>query len=160
MKAPRAPGAQQKPQQKVIMNWQKFFTAFIAAFIFLFVFGFLWYGTLMRPAHEEVSALFKAKPDFPWLILGHLVMAFFFAMLCVRFVPPGGIGASAALGILVGLTYAGAHVVSFAVEPLTTKILWGWIAGGVIQFAIAGAIVGAIYKPAPAHITFVKERSR
>jgi len=142
------------------MNWQKFFTAFIAAFIFLFVFGFLWYGTLMRPAHEEVSALFKAKPDFPSLILGHIVMAFFFAMLCVRFVPPGGIGASAALGILVGLTYAGAHVVSFAVEPLTTKILWGWIVGGVIQFAIAGAIVGAIYKPAPAHITFVKERPR
>jgi len=30
----------------------------------------------------------------------------------------------------------------------------------VIQFAIAGAIVGAIYKPAPAHITFVKERPR
>jgi hypothetical protein len=142
------------------MNWKKFFTAFIAAFIFLFVFGFLWYGTLMRPAHEEVSALFKAKPDFPWLILGHLVMAFFFAMLCVRLVPSGGIGASGALGILVGLMYAGTHLISFAVEPLTTKILWGWIAGGVIQFAIAGAIVGAIYKPAPAHITFVKERPR
>ncbi len=29
----------------------------MAAFIFLFVFGFLWYGTLMRGAHEEVQAL-------------------------------------------------------------------------------------------------------
>ena len=61
-----------------------------------------------------------------------------------------GIGASATLGILVGLVYAGAHLISFAVEPLTTKILCGWIAGGVIQFAVAGAIVGAIYKPASA----------
>jgi hypothetical protein len=33
---------------------------------------------------------------------------------------------------------------------LTTKILCGWIAGAVIQFAIAGAIIGAIYKPAQA----------
>lgn len=142
------------------MNWQKFLTAFIAAFIFLFVFGFLWYGTLMRPAHEQVQALFRPKPDFPWLILGHIVMAFFFAMLCVRFVPAGGIVASAGVGILVGLVYAGIDLISFAVQPLTTKILWGWIAGSVIQFAIAGAIVGAIYKPSPAHVTFVKERPR
>ena len=73
-------------------------------------------------------------------------MAFFFTMLCVRFVPGGGIGASGALGILVGLVYAGADLISFAVQPLTTKILGGWIAGSVIQFAIAGAIVGGIYK--------------
>ena len=107
------------------MNWKKFFTGFVAAFIFLFVFGFLWYGTLMRPAHEEVQALFRPKPDFRWLILGHIVMAFFFALLCVRFVPAGGIGASAALGILVGLVYAGTDLISFAVQPLTTKILLG-----------------------------------
>ena len=146
------------------MNWKKFFFAFIAAFIFLFAFGFLWYATLMHDAHREVPTLLRPEGDlgshFGWLALGHLVMAFFFTMLCTRFVPPGGVGASALLGILVGLVYAGAHLISFAVQPLTTKILCGWIAGGVIQFAIAGAIIGAIYKPAPSHITFVKERPR
>jgi len=75
-------------------------------------------------------------------------MAFFLTLLCVRFVPRGGAGAGATLGILVGLVYAGPHLISFAVQPLTTKILCGWIMGAVIQFAIAGAIVGAIYKPA------------
>ena len=101
----------------------------------------------MRGAHEEVPALFRTKPDFPWLILGHIVMAFFFTILCIRFVPAGGVFATATLGILVGLVYAGPHLISFAVEPLTTKILGGWIVGAVIQFAIAGGIVGAIYKP-------------
>ena len=120
----------------------------MAAFIFLFVFGFLWYGTLMHDAHQEVPTLLRAKPDYPWLIFGHIIMAFFFTMLCVRFVPAGGLGASATLGILVGLVYAGPHLISFAVQPLTTKILCGWIVGAVIEFAIAGAIVGAIYKPA------------
>jgi hypothetical protein len=133
------------------MNWQKFFIAFIAAFVFLFVFGFIWYGTFMQGAHQEVPTLLRTEADlkdrFPWLVLGHLVMAFFFTILCTRFVPGGGAGSSAALGILVGLVYAGPHLISFAVQPLTTKIVCGWILGAVIQFAVAGAIIGAIYKP-------------
>jgi phosphate/sulfate permease len=146
------------------MNWKKFFFAFIAAFIFLFLFGFLWYGTLMQGAHHEVPTLLRPETDFKshfaWLVLGHLVMAFVFTILCARFVPAGGARTGATLGILVGLVYAGPHLISFAVQPLTFKILCGWILGAVIQFAIAGAIVGAIYKPATEQIMYVKERSR
>jgi len=47
----------------------------------------------------------------------------------------------------VALVYAGADLITFAVQPLTSKILCGWIVGDLIQFAIAGAIIGAIYKP-------------
>jgi hypothetical protein len=146
------------------MNWKKFFFAFIAAFVFLFFFGFVWYGMMMQGAHHEVPTLLRPEADFksyfPWLVLGHLVMAFFFTILCVRFVPAGGVGATAMLGLLLGLVYAGPHLISFAVQPLTTKILGGWIVGAMIQFTIAGAIIGAIYKPASAHVTFVKERPR
>jgi hypothetical protein len=146
------------------MDWKKFFFAFIAAFIFLFVFGFLWYGTLMHGAHREVPMLLRPEADlkshFGWLVLGHLAMAFFFTLLCARYVPSGRASAGAILGILVGLVYAGPHLISFAVQPLTLKILCGWIVGAVIQFAIAGAIVGAIYKPAAEYTMYVKERSR
>jgi hypothetical protein len=146
------------------MDWKKFFFAFIAAFIFLFVFGFLWYATLMHGAHREVPTLLRPEADlksyFGWLALGHLVMAFFFTLLCARYVPGGRAGAGATLGLLVGLVYAGPHLISFAVQPLTFKILCGWIAGAVIQFAITGAIVGAIYKPVVEQIMYVKERSR
>jgi hypothetical protein len=128
------------------MDWKKFFIAFVAAFGFLFLFGFLWYGMLMHGAHQEVPTLLRTKPDFPWLILGHMVMAFFFTMLCARFVPSGGAGACAKLGILVALIYAGADLITFAVQPLTTKILCGWIVGDLVQFTIAGAVIGAIYK--------------
>jgi hypothetical protein len=146
------------------MNWQKFFIAFIAAFVFLFGFGFLWYATLMHGVHREVPTLLRAEADlgsyFKWIIVGHLVMAFFFTLVCARYVPSGGAGAGAMLGILVGLMYAGPHLISFAVQPLTLKILFGWIAGAVIQFAIAGAIIGGIYKPAASDVMYVKERSR
>jgi len=146
------------------MNWKKFLIAFIAAFVFLFFFGFVWYGMLMQGVHHEVPTLLRPEADFknyfPWLVLGHLLMAFFFTILCARFVPGGGVGATAMLGFLVGLVLAGPHLISFAVQPLTTKILGGWIVGAIIQFAIAGAIIGGIYKPAPSHVTFVKERPR
>ena len=146
------------------MNWKRFFFAFIAAFVFLFVFGFLWYGTLMHGAHREVPTLLRPEAAFQsyfgWLALGQFVMAFFFTLLCAHYVPDGRAGAGALLGLLVGLVYAGPHLISFAVQPLTFKILCGWIAGAVIQFTVAGAIVGAIYKPATTHLMYVKERSR
>ena len=132
------------------MNWKKFFIAFIAAFVFLFVFGFIWYGNLMHGVHQEVPALWRPEAEFKehflWLILGHVVMAFFLTLLCAKFVPGGGAGACGKLGVLVALVYAGADLITFAVQPLTTKILAGWIVGGLLEFAIAGAIVGAIYK--------------
>src|SRR5205823_188071 len=88
-----------------IMNWKKFFIAFIAAFVFLFVFGFVWYGHLMHGIHNEVPVLWRPEADFgnyfPWLIFGHIVMAFFLTLLCAKFVPGGGAGACAGLGILV-----------------------------------------------------------
>ena len=132
------------------MNWQKFFIAFIATFVFIFAFGFIWYGKLLHGIHSEVPALWRPEMDAPnymsWLILGHVVMAFFLTMLCARYAT-GGAGAGARLGFMVALVYAGADFITYAVQPLTTKILCGWIVGDLLMFAISGAIIGAIYKP-------------
>ena len=118
------------------MNWKQFFFAFIAAFVFIFVFGFLWHAKLMHSAYQEVPTLWRTEPDdFPWLILGQLVMAFFLTMLYAHFIPAGGAGSGAKLGILVALLYIGVDLIWFAVQPLTTKILGGLIVGDLIEFA-------------------------
>jgi hypothetical protein len=144
-------GLNKNLNRKKIMNWKKFFIAFIAAFVFIFVFGFIWYGKLMHGVHQEVPALWRPEAEFGsyfgWLIFGHIVMAFFFTLLCAKFAPGGGAGACAGLGILVALVYIGIDFIMYAVHPLTTKILGGSIVGDLIMFAIAGAIIGAIYKP-------------
>jgi hypothetical protein len=135
------------------MNWKKFFVAFVAAFGFMFLFGFLWYGKLMHGVHQEVPMLWRTDADFgnhfSALIFGHIVMAFFLTLLCARFVPDGGAGACATLAILVVLVYIGNDFILYAVQPLTTKILCGWIVGDLIQFGIAGAVIGAMYKSTP-----------
>lgn len=132
------------------MEWKKFFVAFVAAFGFMFLFGFLWYGKLMQGAHQEVPILWRAQPDFSALIFGHIVMAFFLTLLCARFVPAGGAGSCAGFALLAVLVYVGNDFILYAVQPLTTKMLCGWIIGDLIQFAVAGAIIGAIYKAAAA----------
>jgi hypothetical protein len=95
--------------------------------------------------------LWRTEADFgshfSWLIFGHVVMAFFLTLLYARFVPAGGVAAGVGLGILVAFLFVGDNLITFAVQPLTTKILGGWIVGDLIQFAIAGEIIGAIYKP-------------
>lgn len=133
------------------MNWKKFIFAFAVAFVFMFVFGFLWYGKFMHGIHDEVPTLWRTEADFgshfPWLILGQIVMASFLTMLYARFVPGGGVAAGVGLGIMVAFLHIGENLITFAVQPLTTKILGGWIVGNLLEFCIAGAIVGAIYKP-------------
>ena len=136
------------------MNPKRFFIAFIVTFVFIFLFGFLWYGKFMQDIHNEVPMLWRTEADFgshfPWLILGHVVMAFFLTLLYARFVPAGGAAAGIVLGILVACLYIGDNLVTFAVQPLTPKILGGWIVGNLLEFGIAGAIVGALYKPSTA----------
>jgi hypothetical protein len=150
-------GTQQGPQPKEIMDWKKFFIAFVAAFGFIFVFGFLWYGKLMHGVHQEVPMLWRPEADFgshfSWLVFGHIVMAFFLTLLCFKFVPAGGAGPCARLGVLLALVYVGNDFIMYAVQPLTTKILCGWIVGDLVMFGVAGAVIGAIYKSGSAATT-------
>lgn len=133
------------------MNHKRGFPAFIAAFVLVFLFEFLWHGMLMKGAYMEVPGMWRPEAEinshFPLLILGQLVIAFAFTGLYVSKVGVNSGATGAGYGIVIGILCAGGDLIRFAVEPLTTKILWMWIAGGLIEFAIIGAVIGAIYKP-------------
>jgi hypothetical protein len=136
------------------MNHKRGVLAFIAAFVFIFLFGFIWHGHLMKGAYLETAAHWRPEADFQsyfWvLILGHAVIAFAFTGLYVSKVGRNSAGTGFGYGIVLGILGWGIDLIRFAVEPLTAKILWMWLAGDVISFALMGALVGAIYKPKPA----------
>jgi hypothetical protein len=133
------------------MNHKRGIIALIVAFVFVFLFGFLWHGILMKDAYVETAALWRTDPDFnrhfSILLLGHAVLAFAFTGLYVSKVGVQSAGTGFGYGFVFGIFCVGIDLIRFAVEPLTTKILWLWIAGSLISFAIMGALVGAIYKP-------------
>lgn len=129
--------------------------AFIAAFIVIFVFEYLWHGMLMKSAYMETPSLWRPDMEigFPLLLLGQAVIAFFFVGIYCRGFSGSGVAGGVRLGIMLAFLCIGGHLIQFAVQPLTTKILGMWIAGGLIEFAIVGAIVGAIYKPSSSTTT-------
>jgi len=139
------------------MNHKRGFPAFLCAFIVVFLFGFLWHGVLMKPAYMETANLLRGEGDFQnhfWiLILGHAVLAFAFTGLYVSKIGVNSVANGLGYGVVIGIFCAGVELIRFAVEPITTKILWMWIIGDIIQFAIVGAVVGAIYKPLAAATT-------
>jgi hypothetical protein len=136
---------------KSAMNHKRGVIAFIVAFVVIFFFGFLWHGILMKSAYMETAALWRTDPDFKshfWiLVLGQAVIAFAFTGLYVSKVGIQSAATGFGYGIVIGILCVGVELIRFAVEPLTTKILWMWIAGDLIEFAIVGALVGAIHKP-------------
>ena len=133
------------------MNTKRCFFAFIAAFLFIFGFEFLFHGMFMKSAYMETAALWRTEADFQshfWiLVLGHAVIAFAFTGLYVSKVGLQSAATGFGYGIVIGILCVGVELIRFAVEPLTAKILWMWIAGDLLEFALVGALVGAIYKP-------------
>lgn len=126
------------------MNKRCFF-AFLAAFVFIFGYEFVFHGMLLKSSYMETATLWRDdagfQGHFPILLLGQAVLAFFFTAIYCRYT-----GGGVKLGILIGLLFTGGELIQFAVQPLTTKILFAWMIGGVVEFAIVGAIVGAICK--------------
>jgi hypothetical protein len=129
------------------MNHKRGFVAFLVAFVFIFFFGFVWHGLLMKPMYNATPALWRTEPVFPILILGHAVLAFAFTGLYVSKVGINSAAVGFGYGIVLGILACGINIIRFAVEPLTTNILFMWFAADIICFAIMGALVGAIYKP-------------
>ena len=123
----------------------------IATFLFIFFFGFVWHGLLMKPYYMQMPEHWHAVPIFPWLILGHVILAFAFTGLYVSKVGINSAATGFGYGIVMGIFAAGADILRFATEPLSATVLCLWIIGVLIEFGIAGLIVGAIYKPLAAH---------
>src|SRR5256885_13591226 len=128
------------------MNHKRGSLALICAFVLVFLFGFVWHGVLMKGMYNETASLWRTEGDFQdhfWiLILGHAVIAFAFTGLYVSKIGLNSAATGLGYGIVLGILYWGVELIRFAVEPLTTKILWMWLAGDLISFALMGAIIG------------------
>ena len=133
------------------MNHKRGSLALVCAFVLIFLFGFVWHGVLMKPMYAETASLWRTEGDFQnhfWiLILGHAVVAFAFTGLYVRKVGLNSVATGLGYGVVIGIFCAGVELIRFVVEPITSKILFMWVIGDIIQFGLVGAVVGAIYRP-------------
>jgi hypothetical protein len=128
---------------------KRFFLAFIAAYVFLFLWGWLLNGVFLKDVYAQTPNLWRPQGEmislFHWIIIGQAFIVFSFVMIYASGFAGGGVIAGmleiAAMGMRLGF---------YAVQPIPGKlILYGSISG-LIEMIVVGAMVGAIYKPAPA----------
>src|SRR5215510_8670347 len=103
------------------MNMKRLFGAFIAAFIFAFLFEWLLHGVILRGSEAALpQGLARAPADFQnhfaWVVLG----------------------------IMFGIIYTGANLISYGVQPFPGSLVVWYSIAGLIEYAVAGAIVGTI----------------
>jgi len=137
------------------MNTKRLFAAFIAAFIFAFLFEWLLHGVILKASEVALpQGLARAPADFQnhflWVVLGEAIMVFMFTMIYARGFAGGGVRAGVCLGIMFGIIYTGANLISFGVQPFPSHLITWYSFAGLIEYAIIGAIVGTIYKAGPA----------
>src|SRR5437667_319671 len=139
------------------MNMKRLIIACVV--VFLFVFGYNWvlHGKVLSNAYMESAQLWRdeagMKQHFGWLLLGQLLMSVMFCVIyALRRGTAAGPGQGAGYGFLVALLLSSGTFISYAVEPLPGKIAATWFIGDLIQLVIAGAILGAIYRPPTAEV--------
>jgi hypothetical protein len=135
---------------------KRFIIAFIAAFIFIFFWGWLYNGVLLKDVLTEAQNLFRPREEtfglFHWIVIGEAGLALSFVMIYASGFAGGGIAAGVRLGIMLEILAVSARCMIYATQPFPAKLLVLVSIGGFIEMIVTGAIVGAIYKPAPARM--------
>ena len=132
---------------------KRFILAFVAAYVFLFLWGWLLNGIFLKDVYAETPNLWRSQSEmmslFHWIIIGQALVVFAFVMIYASGFAGGGVIAGIKLGVLLEIAAIGMRLGFYAVQPIPGKlILYGSI-GGLFEMIIVGALVGAIYKPAP-----------
>jgi hypothetical protein len=133
------------------MNWSKFLIAFIAAFAFMFFWGWLYNDVFMKDVYAATASLWRPRDEmmsrFPWLVIGEAILVFAMVMIFATGFANGGVAAGIKLGILLEIMAVGARLMMYTVQPFPGRLVGYMTLGGFIEMIVAGAIIGAIYKP-------------
>jgi hypothetical protein len=133
---------------------KRFVVAFIVAYIFMFFWGWLLNGVLLKDIYAQTPNLWRSQSEmmslFHWIIIGQALVIFAFVTIYASGFAGGGVIAGIRLGILLEIAAIGMRLAIYAVQPFPGKLIVYGSISGLIEMIIVGAIVGAIYKPAPA----------
>ena len=134
------------------MNTKRLLLTAVALFVFIFAFEWLFHGVLLKETYAQTPSMWRPESEmtghFHWLMLGQALIALMFAILFAQGFAAGGLAAGIRLGIIVGILRIGPTLITYAVQPLPAKLIAFWAVGGLVEAALAGAIAGALFKPA------------
>jgi hypothetical protein len=135
------------------MNLSRVAAAGFVAWLAFLAVGFLAHGVLMRELYDAHASFMRPASDadarMP-LAFGVTLVAFFaFAYTYAKgYEGSGGVQEGLRFGVLVGVLLIGfATIWEYMVYPLSRTFLLARVVDSIVEYALYGMIVGAIYKP-------------
>ena len=136
------------------MNWKRLLIAVLAAALFIWFCEAAFHTSkFMQDRYAATRAmtpgLWRPHADFNLVALNllPLLSVFLFTLIFAGVFSGSGAARGFRYGLLMGLFKSTTHVWQYIIQPLTTGIFLAYCGAAIIEFAIAGAIIGAIYKP-------------
>jgi hypothetical protein len=134
------------------MNFGRLAVAAVAAWIVSMVLGFVVNGVLLQDAYAAEAAAFRPAEQmnlavgFVATLLGFFAFAYAYAK---GYEGTSGLQEGLRYGVIVALLLVCfGQVWQYVVFPISEKLLVYMIVDTLVEFALYGAIVGAIYRPA------------
>ena len=91
------------------MNTSRYVIGSLAVFVYIFLFEFLYHGMFLTSQYMLVEQLMRPEPEFfglfHWIIIGELLMAFFFCLIFIKGYEGKGIGEGVRFGLLIGIGF-------------------------------------------------------
>ena len=134
------------------MNIARLIFAIVAAFVAIFATDLLIHEFWLAPEYKASAALWR--PESQMMSLFHLMLLaqFLCALMFVLIWAKGFSGRDIATGLVFGIMMALFQqiwaIAIYVVMPLPGSLAVKWFFSGIVQLAIVGMIVAAIYKPA------------
>jgi len=139
------------------MNVKKWLIASVVAFVALSIMEYILHGRILADAYTAKPQLWASEATMRanmWaLYVGYLIYAGLFALIYTKgYEGKPGLGEGFRFGLYIGFFVSVPRFfINYAVMPYTATIVVTWLVAGVVESAILGLIVGAIYrKPAVA----------
>jgi hypothetical protein len=134
------------------MNFGRLAAGAIVAWVVSMGIGFLVNGVLLAGAYAAEAAAFRPQTDmnlavgFASTLLGFFVFAYAYAK---GYEGTSGVQEGLRYGVIVALLVICFGIVwEYVVFPISARLLTYMIVDTLVEFAIYGSIVGAIYRPA------------
>ena len=136
------------------MNYGRLALAAVAAWVVDAVYGFIVYGTILSGEFGRYPAIYRPNdvaPGYMPILFGGILLAMLVASYIYAKGYEGGSGVQEGMrfGVLVGLLVFGyVGVVNYAILNIGRRLAGSLGIAGLVEWTIAGIVIGAVYKPA------------
>ena len=136
------------------MNYGRLALAAVAAWVVDAVYGFVVYGKLLSSEFGRYPAIYRPNdvaPGYMPILFGGILLAMLVASYIYAKGYEGGSGVQEGMrfGVLVGLLVFGyVGVVNYAILNIGRRLAGSLGIAGLVEWTIAGMVIGAVYKPA------------